>query len=424
MIARTLKSSHKTKTIKKSNTNNKTKNARYHLLNNTSARIDNHKTRINYITQPILRGGKFVDEGGFGCVVSPAIPCSHKDKELDKAVSKITMEDITNEIKITSILRKLDPTKKYYLTADKYCYINEIPKNREDIVSVHFTDNEFTKFEIDPGQEKKDKKACAVELALRPINMIMEHGGYSLSSIMKTNRKNKGTRALMHQMFVDNLRTYFKHLILGVVKMHNNRLVNRDIKQRNIMMNWNKETNNVAIRYIDFGLTEFLTNEFCQHISNINRNGTHIYIAPEIHIATILRKYSSRSEHYITKKITSEINSSVKKALTKLNEKELLGVLDKNIMVLYEKIRTLFDNNKILPIYYGTEKNKFNGYIQKNDVYALGYSIYETLYVYSEIDVRQNKDLYDLLMHMMAIDPDKRYNAVQCLSHPYFHSDT
>jgi len=107
--------------------------------------------------------------------------------------------------------------------------------------------------------------------------------------------------------------------------------------------------------------------------------------------------------------------------LMKINEKELLGNLDNNITILYEKINTLYNNNKILPIYFGSEKNKFNGYVQKCDVYALAYSIFETLYVYSEIDVRQNVQLYDLLIHMMALDPDKRYNAVQCLSHPYFH---
>lgn len=407
----------KSKTTKNIQTNIQTKvNTKKHM------KIQK-KTKKN----SILRGGKYVDEGGFGCVVTPALACSHKDKNLEKSVSKIlrdSRDDITSELKISSILHKLDPTKKYYITYDKYCYINNIPEDRDDIISVHYTDDKLTEYEIESEEKKKkDKKVCDVELSLNPINIIMEHGGYSLSSIMKTNRKSKGTRALMHQMFIDNLRPYFKHLILGVVKMHNNRIVNRDIKQKNIMMNWNKETNEVALRYIDFGLSEFLTTEFCQHVSNINRNGTPAYISPEIHIAYILRKYTSRSEHYISKKILHEIHANVKKVLMKINEKELLGNLDNNIVALYEKIKTLYDNNKILPIYFGSEKNKFNGYVQKCDVYALGYTIFETLYVYSEINVRQHTHLYDLLIHMITLDPDKRYNAVQCLSHPYFHID-
>lgn len=387
----------------------------------------NTKTNNN----SILSGGKYIDEGGFGCVISPALACSHKDKNLSKSVSKIlrdSRDDITNELQISSILHKLDPNNKYYITYDKYCYIKNIPEDRTDIISVHYTDDKLTEFEIEGEIEgklkKKDKKYCDVELSLNPINLIMKYGGYSLSSVMKTNHKNKGTRAIMHIMFINNLRHYFKHLILGVVKMHNNRIVNRDIKQKNIMMNLNKETNEVAVKYIDFGLSEFLTTEFCQHISNINRNGTPSYISPDVHITYILRKYSSLSEHYIKKKILHEIHSTVKKALLKINEKELLGNLDNNIIALYEKIKNLYNNNKILPIYFGSEKNKFNGYVQKCDIYALAYSIFETLYIYSEINVQQHTQLYDLLIHMIAFDPDKRYNAVQCLSHPYFNIDS
>ena len=43
------------------------------------------------------------------------------------------------------------------------------------------------------------------------------------------------------------------------------------------------------------------------------------------------------------------------------------------------------------------------------------------LYYYSDINVRDDNLLYVLLIHMIAIDPDKRYNGVQCLAHPYFH---
>jgi serine/threonine protein kinase len=400
------------KIFKKAKQNNKN--------SNSNSKKNTFKKQLSNTFLHNLKGGKYVDEGGFGCVITPAIPCSRNDKNLEKSISKISRDDVTNEIKISNILSKLDPSKKYYITYDKYCYLNNIPDNRDDLVSVHYTDDKLTNFKIDKGQEKKDKKACYVELALKPINLIMDHGGYSLSSIMKTNRKSKGTRALMHQMFIDNLRPYLKHLILGVIKMHNNRIVNRDIKQKNIMMNWNKETNEVALRYIDFGLSEFLTTEFCRHISNINRHGTQFYISPEVHIAYILRSYSSRSEHYIMKKIMNELHDNVKRAFLKINEQELFGNLDNNIKILYEKIKYLYDNNKILTSHFGTEKNKFNGYIQKCDVYALGISIFETLYVYSEINVRHNSKLYDLLIHMIAFDPDKRYNAVQCLSHPYF----
>ena len=373
------------------------------------------------------KGGKFIDKGGFGCVVAPALKCSQKDKDktMETKVSKIIRavdNDISNELKISQILKKLDPHKKYYITFEKYCYINDIPEDRTDLVSVHYVNDELTKYSVLEGQLEKDKNACHIELSLKPVNLIMDYGGYSLSNIVRINRKIHGTKSQMHKLFVDNLRVYFKHLILGIVKMHFNRIVNRDIKPRNIMMNLNKETNQVQIRYIDFGLSDFLTTEYCSDRDNIRSKGTPTYIAPELIIAYVLRKYSDRSDMFMMKKIMREMEDNVKHSFSRINEKEMLGNLQENIMNLFEKIKQLFNNNKILPIYFGTEHNKFNGYLQKADVYALGLSIYISLHHYSNINVQKNKDLHDLLTHMIAIDPDKRYNAVQCLSHPYFQS--
>ena len=71
--------------------------------------------------------------------------------------------------------------------------------------------------------------------------------------------------------------------------------------------------------------------------------------------------------------------------------------------------------------YFGSSKRKFNGYTQKADVYSLGFTMFETLFRYSKIDIKQkNSDLYDLLLHMIAIDPYDRYNIIQCLNHKYF----
>ena len=98
------------------------------------------------------------------------------------------------------------------------------------------------------------------------------------------------------------------------------------------------------------------------------------------------------------------------------------GNYKENILALHDKIHNLHEHGKLLPVYFGSEKNKFNGYLQKADVYALGLAIFIMLYVYSGVDVRANANLYDLLIHMIAMDPDKRYNAVQCLSHPFLQS--
>jgi len=250
----------------------------------------------------------------------------------------------------------------------------------------------------------------------------MPYAGISLSSIMKTNRKGNDIKAKMHQMFNDNLKIYFKHLIIGLLKMQNNRIVNKDIKQKNIMLllNPKNEKDIMAIRYIDFGLSQFLTTEFCSNINNIDLKGTPYYIPPELFIATIIIKYKDRSENDQIKKIQQYITKNVIKALEYINEKEIIANMKSIIDTLYKKIKNLYDKDKLLFAYYGSDTNKYNGYLQKADVYALGITIYETLYRYSEINVKNNVQLYDLLMHMIDMNSDKRYNIVQCIGHPYF----
>jgi serine/threonine protein kinase len=204
--------------------------------------------------------------------------------------------------------------------------------------------------------------------------------------------------------------------------MHFNRVVNRDIKLRNIMMSFSKETKEVQIRYIDFGLSDLLTTDHCNDARNITRKGTPNYIAPELYVSSILNKYRNRSRTYQLQKITRELDTNFKHTIMRINERELLGNYGENVLALYDKIHSLYETNKIFPAYFGSDKNKFNGYLQKADVYALGIAIFIMLYIYSDVDIRANTELYDLLIHMIAMDPDKRYNAVQCLSHPYLQS--
>ena len=409
----------------------------------TNKLYDRKSDILKFQYTPKLRGGKFIDKGGFGCVISPALPCSSTDINLEKSVSKIIKqqtETLSKELRISNMLKKIDPGHKFYITIDKYCFINNIPKNRTDLTNVKYKNDELSNYTINSkdlldtyGKKKKiDKQYCDIDLDLKPLNLIMPYAGISLSSIMKTDRKSNNIKGQIHQMFINNLKVYFKHLIIGLLKMHNNRIVNKDIKQRNIMLQWDSKLekitkdkidnndNIIKIRYIDFGLSEFLTSEFCKDISNISLKGTPFYLAPELFVCSLIIKYKDRSETQQLKKIFEYIKKNVSNAMNIINEKEIISKMNSIINILYKKIKYLYENNKLLESYFGSDTNKYNGYIQKSDVYALGLSIYETLYKYSEINVKKNIVLYDLLLNMIDMNPDKRYNIVQCLSHPYF----
>lgn len=400
----------------------------------------------NYTLLPKLKGGKFIDKGGFGCVVTPALPCTINDKNLnlDKYVSKIVRDpendDVNNETKISNILQKIDPLQKYFITFENKCFINYIPNDRNDLISVKYKDSDLTSYDTIGDSKGKDKHVCDIDISLKPMNLIMKHGGISLSSIMKADIKGNSTLAKMHGMFLFNLKYYFKHLIIGIIKMHENNIANRDIKQKNILLNLvndktdtknNKDSKDdgkddgkhfMEIKYIDFGLSDFITSDMYKNTSHIHLKGTYFYVSPELFISSVVKKYYNRSRDYQIKKIMHDINGHVKKALIKINEKVMLTNLEKTIETIYGKIKYLFDNDRLMEAYFGSSKKKYNGYVQKGDVYSLGITIYEFLYYYSKINVKKSEKLYDLLSHMINLDPDKRYNAIQCLAHPYFKS--
>ena len=80
----------------------------------------------------ILKGGRYLGQGAFGCVISPALQCNRKSKKYQQSqkrysiprndVSKIIgrsdddkEETIDNEIAVSNKLKHIDPHQKYFL---------------------------------------------------------------------------------------------------------------------------------------------------------------------------------------------------------------------------------------------------------------------------------------------------------------------
>lgn len=416
------------------------------------SKIQKHITRKNkvktkYIKKNVtlMKGGRVVGEGSFGCVVTPSLSCDSRTSknDIDKTVSKIVLipdEFIEDEINIAMKLKGLDPMQKYFITPQSHCKISKVPDNRSNVTRVKYTDNSSTYYKRLEAKPL-DKKYCPIDLSTKPINLIMPYGGFDLIDIAdalekeskkqsnprKKARKSKHTqkqhniseqKIVTANTFFENIKSNIKNLLMGLYKMHQNKIVNRDIKEENIMVLYNKDSNTVSTRFIDFGLSEVLTPEFCSHYSNISKNGTRILIAPEIFICYNINKYRNNSDEYILKKINNDISLYVKKMRKdlKLNIQDLQTTVE----MLFITIKELFKTKKILTKYFGTE-DYLNGYLQKNDIYSLGLTLYEFLVIYTDvIDVFSDIRLHDLLKNMIELNPEKRYNVLQCLKHPYF----
>ena len=92
-------------------------------------------------------GGRKIGYGGFGCVVSPPIPCKKitKHRNSTRYVSKILTEklddigeDMLNEeMEVYKILRRIDPKQNMFIYPVEHCNITN-PIKRDDIKMVKF----------------------------------------------------------------------------------------------------------------------------------------------------------------------------------------------------------------------------------------------------------------------------------------------
>ena len=407
--------------------------------------------KYKYKISKTLRGGKFLGEGSYGCVVSPAIPCSNaksksnnkfsnslsknsKGKSINKTVSKTVSKiiinpnkSIKNEIALSHIINKIDPQRKHFITFDNTCILKTIPDNRTNTVKVHHYNNSQKHYKVTDKRMKLDKKMCPIDLDMKPINLIMPYAGYDLIELVK-NKSTDPLRLLILKNLHKNFKDCFKNLLIGIYKLHLNRIVNRDIKEENITANYNEETKNVEMRFIDFGLSEYLTPKHCNNYNNIYLSGTSDFISPEIVVS--LFTYENYKK---TKDITKDINYIFQKLkiyykeydifemFLSIKESNMISELNNTLIDLIKEIYNDLKNKTFLPKYFGSQANKFNGYLQKADIYALGIAMYEFLEVFTDfINVKKDIRLHNLLQNMIKIHPDKRYNVVDCLKHPYF----
>ena len=400
----------------------------------------------------ILNGGKYLGEGSYGCVVSPALPCDKKQitKTLKTThyVSKLIIapdENDNEEIDISNKLKRLDPKQYYFITFEDVCRIKKIPDNRSNTVKVSYQNNSLETYKF-LNNKKHDKKYCGIDLRLNPINIIMPYGGYDLTNIIDNKHKQPHLQ-FTRKMLIKHFKLCFKHLLIGIKKMHDARIVNRDIKLDNIMVNYDvnqqitqikeslpqtkeslqqtkqNEFKNMKIRFIDFGLSTILTPEYCQRLDNIDVRGTLGFISPELSISYFVnmnKKYEN---------IIHKINKELKPMLNSFKDSVIISGFDNLNLELYKKIMEEFKTKEILKNFFGTDENKYNGYLQKGDIFSLGITIYVFLDEYkyyfktsnsSNINLKNSK-LVNLLHNMIKIDPDKRYNVIQCLKHSYFY---
>lgn len=419
-------------------------------IENKSKIKNKSKTKKNKKTTPRtkkrgLHGGFKLGEGGFGCVISPYIPCSKKElPPTTTYISKIiqsNFKDYREEVKLLNKIKKIDPNNKFLISFDVTCELKDTDvKNRtssDDILRVKYntiankiSNNKFKILDKDVDDKLKKEEIedeyCKFDPRLQYFNQIQILGGKEFNFYFKLSKED-----LNYKLFKNNCRYIFKYLLTGLKLLHKNKIVHRDIKPQNILIKI--VDNKLYPRFIDFGLsTDF--NEEYEIIDIGHRQGTTTYIPIDIYMAYMIIKlihkqvnvfmpigfnilktkinkiYVSKYKSYYSK---NKLNKSFLKFKSSTEKDNLVNskeyVNSEDIHNLLIKLLIQYKNSKLL----SNHKMHYDGYMYKADVFALGLTFKQ---FHDSLKINDNK-LENLIKHMLQANPDKRYNVNQCLKH-------
>ena len=176
-----------------------------------------------------------VGEGSYGCVHSPPLFCKGETVQDKTKLSKLMKEETAiSELKEYKIMKKVDPTKKYYLGKPRMCDFET--NNKYNIRSVKGCKNLYHNDEH-------------IFFNLRQYKLhIMNNGGDNLETFANNMNELSKTPANIEKM--EKFWIEAQRMLIGLKVLLDNGAIHHDLKAQNIV--YNKETN--RINFIDFGL--------------------------------------------------------------------------------------------------------------------------------------------------------------------------
>lgn len=187
----------------------------------------------------MVKGGKAIASGGYGCVFYPALKCKTKKKRssgVSKLLTKKAAQDEFNEAKeIRSVMDKIPGIEKYILLPESMCKPDEL--TTEDLEDYNVT----------------CKKHIGARQGLNRYTILnMPLGGVDISEYISKNtfdqkRLLAGTNA---STFITVNNKINELLLNAVSKLNEEKLLHADLKAENILID-----NDLNCRIIDWGLS-------------------------------------------------------------------------------------------------------------------------------------------------------------------------
>ena len=396
------------------------------------------KQQQTHNKRSILRGGKKLGEGSFGCVIVPNIKCAASKIKYNtkiKTVSKLVgfknkedLKDLNDEIRLNTLIKSFDKDNKYFITILEHCKINTNEKDSfesRDNISVQNYDYNVDKY-----------NKCVLNKNRLNYNLIMPFAGLDLIDIII---EPKYADKLV--IIKNKLQYVIYHLLKGIRYLHKHNIIHLDIKPENIAIDISKEGVITQCAFIDFGLAYDIKHSGKADDLFYFLSGTPGYIPPESYILYLLYSYGIKKigdAHFkesMLKKATSELADTEMYYKEELSLPQTIFKHDKthdnsffsflktdaskyfknnDLNHIYDIFADLIKRDKIIIEYF----KPMDGIIFKQDIYALGI----TLYLMYKMTNSNNPHLLDLISNMIEIDPIKRYNINDCFKHPYIKS--
>jgi glycogen synthase kinase 3 beta len=221
-------------------------------------------------------------------------------------------------------------------------------------------------------------------------NLVFEYVTRSLESYMDDFRKKKKF------IPIEKIKQISKQLLLGLDFCHKKNIVHRDLKPENVLF-----TEDERVKICDFGSSKCIKENTTSTPYIVSR----YYRAPELILGK--KDYNSKIDIFAAGCIIAELFT-----LTPLFPGKTEG------MQIFEHMSILGNPGKEYFAQFQLPKNYveyFDG-IKLEGIKKFDKLLNEDNY-YSEDDVKNSADL---ILNMLKWNYNKRYNAEQCLNHPFF----
>ena len=359
-------------------------------------------------TKKIIRGGKFLGEGSYGCVFHPTL----------KKCNILNANTNTNSKQSNYVSKVFTDIAEAHKDFNQGKVMSRIDtKNEYTIVPVSMCELDFDELKKAEVEYRKCNK-LAYDNIDGIVQVVYSEKGIALDDYMKQNN-----------LTVSNVLDIAEYLIKGVKFFKDNKVIHHDIKPPNIVMTADNKP-----KYIDFGLSQeystYFENAFGANYRYWSKemglyDEIRAYVLPDVRdlkygVCEVWKKRFSDTKEVFLEKSKTKIN------IVSIYRKYFPDFFDEIMGKVYdEKIGCIYDqsSNKMVSSDVDKLNQIFEPFLDKFDIFGIGRTIEDMLETVedtpdstSHSEYSKYEGLIKLVEQTTLSDPRKRMTVEKTLS--------